>query len=148
MVGRDSANFSRGGQIFKRTADKISFGPVLKKKWKNRLHKQKRDRLVNHLSYKLRQACYWTEISLLERQKLSFAAKLGNSKILKRHSINPGNWRWNPLANYAGWSYEQIRRWRNFTALKFFMRMHQTKQKFVRTKFVLWFCRDNSSFVR
>ena len=29
-----------------------------KKKWKNRLQKQKRDRLVNHLSYKLRQACY------------------------------------------------------------------------------------------
>ena len=119
-----------------------------KKKWKNRLQKQRRDRLFNHLSYKLRQACYWTEISLLERQKLSFAAKLGNSKILKRLSINPGNWRWNPLANYAGWSYEQMRRWRNFTALKFFMRMHQTKQKFVRTKFVLWFCRDNSSFVR
>ena len=29
---------------------------------------------------------------------MSFAAKLGDSKILKRLTINPGNWRWNPLA--------------------------------------------------
>ena len=40
-------------------------------------------------------------------------------KILKRLRINPGNWRWNPLANYAGRSYEQISCWWNFTALKF-----------------------------
>ena len=33
----------------------------------------------------------------IERHKLSFVAKLGNSKILKRLRINPVSWRWNPL---------------------------------------------------
>ena len=75
-------------------------------------------------------------IRLLERQKLSFAAKLGDSKILKRLKVNPGNWRWN-FGNYPGWSCEQIRRWRNLTALKSLFRMQQTKQKFVRTILVL-----------
>ena len=32
-----------------------------------------------------------------------------------------------PLANYTGWSSEQIRRYRNLTALKFLLRMQQTK---------------------
>ena len=42
----------------------------------NRLNKQNRDKLVYHLSYKLRQTCNGTVISLL----------------------NPGNWKWNPSA--------------------------------------------------
>ena len=71
--------------------------------WQSRLNKQNRGTLVNHLSYRIRQACNWTEVSLLERQKLSFAAKLRDSKVLKRLRINPGNWRWNPLA--TSWSY-------------------------------------------
>ena len=41
-----------------------------------------------------------------------------------------------PLANYTGWSFEQIRRYRNLTALKFLLRMQQTK-KIVMTKFSL-----------
>ena len=41
---------------------------------------------------------FWTEFSLLERQKLSFSAKLGDFKILMGLRINPGNWRWNALA--------------------------------------------------
>ena len=56
---------------------------------------------------------YWTEISLLERQKLYFLAKLWDSKILKQLWINRANWMWNPLANYVGQSYEQIRHWGN-----------------------------------
>ena len=66
------------------------------------------------------------------RQKFSFAAKLG---VLKLEVESFGN--------YAGRSYEQIRRWRYLTALKFLMQMQQTKQNFL-----FWFCRDNSSFVR
>ena len=41
-----------------------------------RLNKQNRDKLVNRLSYKPRQTCNGTVISLL----------------------NPGNWKWNPSA--------------------------------------------------
>ena len=42
---------------------------------------------------KPRQACNLTVISLLERQKLSFAAKLGDRLYnLKKH------WKWNPSA--------------------------------------------------
>ena len=41
-----------------------------------RLNKQNRDKLVNRLSYKPRQKCNETVISLL----------------------NPGNWKWNPSA--------------------------------------------------
>ena len=54
-------------------------------------------------------------------KKLSLAAKRGESKILKRLRINPGNYRWNPLpANYADdRSYEHIRRWRHLTGYKF-----------------------------
>ena len=68
------------------------------KNWWNRINKQNHDKLVNHLLYKLQQACDWTEINSLGRQKLSFAAKLRDSKILKQPRINPGSWRWNPLA--------------------------------------------------
>ena len=46
------------------------------------------------------------------------------------------------FGNYACRSREQIRRWRNFTAFK------ADEKKIVKTKFVPWFCRDNSSFVR
>ena len=35
---------------------------------------------------------------MLQRQKLSFSAKLGDSKVLIGLGINPGNWGWNPLA--------------------------------------------------
>ena len=56
---------------------------------------------------------YWTEISLLDRQKLYFLAKLWDSKILKQLWINRANWMWNPLTNYVGQSYEQIRHWGN-----------------------------------
>ena len=42
----------------------------------NRLNKQNRDKFVNRLSYKPRQTCNGTVISLLNR----------------------GNWKWNPLA--------------------------------------------------
>ena len=107
MVGRDSANFSRGGQIFKRTADKISFGPVLKKNGKiDYKNKSVIDlSIICRISYDKRV----TELrSVYSKGKNCLLQQ--NSKILKRHSINPGNWRWNPLANYAGWSYEQIRR--------------------------------------
>ena len=41
-----------------------------------RLNKQNRDKIVNRLSYKPRQTCNGTVISLL----------------------NPGNWKWNPSA--------------------------------------------------
>ena len=41
-----------------------------------RLNKENRDKLVNRLSYKPRQTCNGTVISLL----------------------NPGNWKWNPSA--------------------------------------------------
>ena len=51
------------------------------------------------MSLKIRQACNWTEMSLLERQEMSFDAKLGDFKVLKRHRTNLGNWMWNPLAN-------------------------------------------------
>ena len=85
VVCRDLTNFGRSRQI-------------LVKIRQNRLNKQKCDKLVNHWSYELGKARNWTEISLLERQKLSFAAKFGDSKILKRQRINPWNWRWNPLA--------------------------------------------------
>ena len=76
VLCRDLTNFGRSGQI-------------LVKIRQNRLNKQKRDKLVNHWSYELRKARNWTEISLLERQKLSFAEKRGDSKILKRLRINP-----------------------------------------------------------
>ena len=46
--------------------------------------------------------------------------------LVCRHLMN--NWSWNPLANYTGWSSEQIRRYRNLTALKFLLRMQQTKK--------------------
>ena len=46
------------------------------------------------------------------------------------------------FGNYACRSREQIRRWRNFTAFT------ADGKKIVKTKFVPWFCRDNSSFVR
>ena len=130
VVCRDLTNFGRSGQI-------------LVKIRQNRLNKQKRDKLVNHWSYELRKARNWTEISILERQKLSFAEKRGDSKILKRLRINPWNWRWNPLptmlvglVNRSGadgiwrlWNLSYGCNWR---------------KKIVTTKFVPWFCRDNS----
>ena len=58
----------------------------------NRLNKQNCDKLDNHLSEKLRPACNWTEISLLERRKLSSVAQLGDSNMLKLLRINPEIW--------------------------------------------------------
>ena len=118
--------FSRSGQIFRRTANKIC-----PKKRQNRLNEQNRDKLVNR--------CCISHDKRVEWQKFSLAAR--------GYIIAEGFWNWKleveSLGNYAGWSYEQIRRWRKLTALKFLMQMQQTKQNFV-----FWFCRDNSSFVR
>ena len=68
-------------------------------------------------------------------------------------------WDWNCMQN--SFSYERFCTWTRFEteaqensemaylpALKIWMRTPQTRQKFVTTKFVLRFCRDNSSFVR
>ena len=95
MIRRDLTNFGRSKQTFRRTADK-NLSRV--KIWQNRLIKQNRDKLVNHLSYKLRQTCNWTEISLRERQKLPLLQNSGIPKMFKQLRINPGNRRWNSLA--------------------------------------------------
>ena len=96
MVFRDLMNFGQSRQILKLAHRRPKFSQV--KTWQDQVNKQNRDKLVNHLSCKLRQESDWTEINLLDRQKLSFAAKFGDSKILKGLRINPGSWRWNPLA--------------------------------------------------
>ena len=75
----------------------VKFVPC--KTGQNRLTKQNRNKLDNQLLQKLWPARNWTEISLPERQKLFFVAKIWDSKILKRLRINPENWRWNPLAS-------------------------------------------------
>ena len=41
------------------------------------------------------------------------------------------------MPNYAGWSYETDQALTEFDGFKIFMRMQQTKQKSVVTKFVL-----------
>ena len=75
-----------------------------------------------------------------------FAKLLDLSTFTERPQTNLGDRSSYPQANYASRSceFKQIRSWRNLTALKFFMRIQKTRQKFVLTKFDIWFCRDNS----
>ena len=54
-----------------------------------------------------------------KRHEISFVAKLEDLKTLKQRTMNPGNWSFSPVANYASWSHVQIKRWRNLTVLKF-----------------------------
>ena len=103
-------------------------------------------RTFKYLSYKLRQACNWTDISLPERQKLSFL-QLGDSKILKRLRIIlkiAGGTLWK-LSWPVLWTDQALT---DFGGFEIFVRMQQTKRKFFMTKFVLWFGRDNFSLVR
>ena len=55
MVCRDSINFGRSRQILKLAHRRRKFSRV--KIWQDRLNKQNRDKLVNHLSHTLRQEC-------------------------------------------------------------------------------------------
>ena len=88
------------------------------------------------------------DISELEtKAKIVFAAKLWDSKTFEQLRINPGNWRWNPLPNYAGWSYEHIRCWQDLTNLKFSNTDATAETKIFLDKICFLFCQENSCFV-
>ena len=108
-VGTKTIVFLRTSWVELAEADKSSVHRQQNLPWvkimQNRLNKQNREKLVNRLSYKPWQT--W------RKAKIFF------------YCLTRGFWNWKleveTFGNYAGRSYEQIRRWRNLTALKFLM---------------------------
>ena len=67
---------------------------------------------------------------------MSFVVKLGDSIILKRLRINPGNWRWNTLANYSkGLITDQVLT--EFDGFENFHANATDEKKYVMTNFIL-----------
>ena len=88
------------------------------------------------------------DISELEtKAKIVFAAKLWDSKTFEQLRINPGNWRWNPLPNYAGWSNinrsDAGRIWQIWN----FLTDATAETKIFLDKICFLFCQENSCFV-